>query len=117
MAHGLCRRFGWRTAHVTSLADNPLGRLAEDLMLQGGVNLSHRVWLEYDGVGRAVRNGRNFTERGFGVRAALGCSERGQTAVSQLNYLLGKESPTGVLQLWGKVYPSILSTPSMTRQH
>jgi 2-dehydro-3-deoxygluconokinase len=37
-----------------------------------------------DGVGRTARNGLNFTERGFGVRAAVGCSDRGHTAASQL---------------------------------
>jgi 2-dehydro-3-deoxygluconokinase len=84
VARGLRRCFGMRTAIVTVLADNPVGRLVEDLMLQGGVDLSHLQWEPYDDVGRAVRNGLNFTERGFGVRAALGCSDRGHTAVSQL---------------------------------
>ena len=84
VARGLRRCFGLRTTHVTALADNPVGRLIEDLMLQGGVDLSHLKWVEFDGVGRTVRNGLNFTERGFGVRAALGCSDRGHTAVSQL---------------------------------
>jgi 2-dehydro-3-deoxygluconokinase len=84
VARGLRRCFGMRTAIVTALADNPVGRLVEDLMLQGGVDLSHLRWVPYDDVGRAVRNGLNFTERGFGVRAALGCSDRGHTAVSQL---------------------------------
>src|SRR5208337_347994 len=84
VARGLRRCFGLRTAHVTALADNPVGRLIEDLMLQGGVDLSHLKCVEFDGVGRAVRNGLNFTERGFGVRAAVGCSDRGHTAVSQL---------------------------------
>src|SRR5437016_13351070 len=84
VARGLRRCFGMNTAIVTALADNPVGRLVEDLMLQGGVDLSHVRWVEYDGVGRAVRNGLNFTERGFGVRAALGCSDRGHTAISQL---------------------------------
>ncbi len=37
-----------------------------------------------DGVGRTVRNGLNFTERGFGIRAAVGCSDRGHAATSQL---------------------------------
>jgi 2-dehydro-3-deoxygluconokinase len=69
---------------VTAVADNPVGRLLEDLMLQSGVDQSHIVWTAYDGVGRTTRNGLNFTERGFGVRAALGCSDRGHTAVSQL---------------------------------
>ncbi len=83
VARGLRRCFGLSTAIVTALADNPVGRLVEDLMLQGGVEQRVR-WVGYDGVGRSVRNGLNFTERGFGVRAALGCSDRGHTAVSQL---------------------------------
>jgi 2-dehydro-3-deoxygluconokinase len=84
VARGLRRCFGMRTAIVTALADNPVGRLVEDLMLQGGVDLSHLRWVPYDDIGRAVRNGLNFTERGFGVRAAVGCSDRGHTAISQL---------------------------------
>src|SRR5215813_3870646 len=84
VARGLRRTFGMKTAVVTALADNPVGRLVEDLMLQGGVNLDHLIWVKYDGVGRRARNGLNFTERGFGVRAAAGCSDRGHTAVSQL---------------------------------
>jgi 2-dehydro-3-deoxygluconokinase len=83
VARGLRRCFGLPTAVVTALADNPVGRLVEDLMLQGGVEQRIR-WSPFDGVGRTVRNGLNFTERGFGVRAALGCSDRGHTAVSQL---------------------------------
>ena len=84
VARGLKRCFGLRTAVVTALVDNPVGRLLEDLILQGGVDQSHVRWVADDGVGRSVRNGLNFTERGFGVRAALGCSDRGHTAVSQL---------------------------------
>ena len=53
-------------------------------MLQGGVDLRHVRWAPFDGVGREVRNGLNFTERGFGVRGAVGCSDRGHTAASQL---------------------------------
>jgi len=84
VARGLKRCFGLDTAVVTALADNPIGMLVEDLMNQGGVDHSLTKWVPYDGVGRTVRNGLNFTERGFGVRAALGCSDRGHTAVSQL---------------------------------
>ena len=84
VARGLRRCFGLRTAIVTALADNPVGRLIEDLMLQGGVDLSHVRWVPYDGVGRDVRNGLNFTERGFGPRGGVGCSDRGHSAVSQL---------------------------------
>ena len=84
VARGLKRCFGLDAAVVTALADNPVGRLVQDLIYQGGVDQSHVIWRKYDGVGREVRNGLNFTERGYGVRAALGCSDRGHTAVSQL---------------------------------
>jgi 2-dehydro-3-deoxygluconokinase len=84
VARGLKRCFGLNTTVVTACADNPVGRLVEDLIYQGGVDQSHVVWVKYDGVGREVRNGLNFTEKGFGVRGAVGCSDRGHTAVSQL---------------------------------
>jgi 2-dehydro-3-deoxygluconokinase len=84
VARGLRRCFGMRTAIVTALVDNAVGRLVEDLMLQGGVDLSWLRWVADDGTGRTARNGLNFTERGFGARAAAGCSDRGHTAVSQL---------------------------------
>jgi 2-dehydro-3-deoxygluconokinase len=84
VARGLKRCFGLDTAIVTALADNPVGRLVEDLMMQGGVSQKYVRWVPYDGVGRNVRNGLNFTERGFGIRAAVGCSDRGHTAISQL---------------------------------
>src|SRR5215831_7629006 len=84
VARGLKRCFGLDTAVVTAIADNPVGRLLQDLIYQGGVDQSLVKWVGYDGVGRSVRNGLNFTERGFGVRAALGCSDRGHTAISQL---------------------------------
>jgi 2-dehydro-3-deoxygluconokinase len=83
VARGLRRCFGLRTAIATAFADNPVGRLAEDLILQGGVDPSLIRWVPYDGIGRTVRNGLNFTERGYGVRAAVGCSDRGNTAISQ----------------------------------
>ena len=84
VARGLKRCFGLNASIVTVLADNPVGRLVQDLIYQGGVDQSHVRWVKFDGVGRTVRNGLNFTERGFGVRAAQGCSDRGHTAVSQL---------------------------------
>jgi len=84
VARGLKRCFGLNTAIITALADNPVGHLVEDLIYQGGVDQQFVRWVPYDGVGRAVRNGLNFTERGFGVRPALGCSDRGHTAASQL---------------------------------
>lgn len=84
VARGLRRCFGMRSAIVTALVDNPVGRLVEDLMLQGGVDISAVLWRDYDGVGRASRNGIYLLERGFGVRGALGSMDRGHTAVSQL---------------------------------
>jgi 2-dehydro-3-deoxygluconokinase len=84
VARGLKRCFGLNTAIVTAVVDNPVGRLLQDLIYQGGVDQSLIGWVDFDGVGRKARNGLNFTERGFGVRAALGCSDRGHTAVSQL---------------------------------
>ena len=84
VARGLRRCFGLKTSVVTAFADNDVGRLLEDFILQGGVDTSLIRWVPYDGIGRTVRNGLNFTERGFGVRGASGVSDRGNTAVSQL---------------------------------
>jgi len=84
VARGLQRCFGLETAVVTAFANDPVGRLLQDLIYQGGVDQSLIRWVEHDGVGRAARNGLNFTERGFGVRAALGSYDRGHTAVSNL---------------------------------
>jgi len=84
VARGLKRCFGLDAAIVTAFAKNPVGSLLQDLIYQGGVDSSLIRWVDYDGVGRKVRNGLNFTERGFGVRAALGCSDRGHTAIAAL---------------------------------
>jgi len=84
VVRGLRRCFGLSTTVVTAVVDNEVGRLLEDLMLQGGVDLSHIKWVPFDGIGRANRVGLNFTERGFGPRAAVGCSDRGWSAASQL---------------------------------
>ena len=81
VARGLRRCFGLKTAVVTALADNEVGRLVEDLILQGGVDTSQIKWVPYDGIGKSVRNGLNFTERGFGVRGAVGVSEIGRAHV------------------------------------
>ncbi|HUJ32905.1 MAG TPA: sugar kinase [Candidatus Acidoferrum sp.] len=84
VARGLQRCFGMTGAIVSAFVDNPVGKLLQDLINQGGVDSSLVRWVEDDGVGRRARNGLNFTERGFGVRAAVGCSDRGHTAISQL---------------------------------
>jgi 2-dehydro-3-deoxygluconokinase len=84
VVRGLRRCFGLRTTVVTAIVDSDVGRLLEDLMLQGGVDLSHVIWVPFDGIGRAARVGLNFTEKGFGIRAAVGCSDRAYSAASQL---------------------------------
>src|SRR5215831_6104092 len=73
VARGLVRCFGLDTAIVTALVDNPVGRLVQDLIYQGGVDQRYLRWVADDGVGRTSRNGLNFVERGFGIRAAIGC--------------------------------------------
>ena len=83
VARGLRRCFGLKTSVVTSFAENEIGYLMEDLILQGGVDTSLIKWVPYDGIGRNVRNGINFTERGFGIRGAVGCSDRANTAIAQ----------------------------------
>ena len=85
VARGLRRCFGQRATVVTALAKNEIGLLVEDFILQGGVDTSLIRWVDYDGIGRTVRNGLNFTERGFGARGAVGCSDRGNTATSRLD--------------------------------
>src|SRR5213595_143988 len=84
VARGLRRCFGLKTAVCTAFADNDVGRLIEDFILQGGVDTEFVKWVPFDGVGRVVRNGLNFTERGFGVRGAVGIPDRGNTAASKL---------------------------------
>ena len=97
VSRGLRKCFGKDVAVVTAFADNEVGRLVEDFIMQGGVDVSLIKWMSYDGIGRGVRNGLNFTERGYGMRGALGVSDRGNTAASQLKkgdidweYIFGK---------------------------
>lgn len=84
VARGLRRCFGLRAGVVTAFVRNEVGLLLEEMLLTGGVDASWVQWREFDGIGRTVRNGLNFTERGFGVRGAVGCSDRGMSAASQL---------------------------------
>ena len=97
VARGLRKCFGMKTAVLTAFADNDVGRLIEDFILQGGVDTQFIKWMPYDGIGRKVRNGLNFTERGFSVRGAVGVSDRAYTAASQMkpedfdfDYIFGK---------------------------
>ncbi len=83
VVRGLRRCFGLKTACITAFADNEVGKLMEDFILQGGVDTALIKWMPTDGIGRVCRNGLNFTERGFGVRGAVGCSDRANTAISK----------------------------------
>lgn len=84
VARGLRKCFGLKTAVVTAFVDNEVGHLIEDFIMQGGVATDFIQWRADDGIGRTVRNGLNFTERGFGIRGAVGVPDRGNTAASQL---------------------------------
>src|SRR5437773_8051848 len=84
VARGLRKCFGLKTAVCTAFVDNEVGHLIEDFILQGGVSTDFILWKPDDGIGRSVRNGLNFTERGFGIRGAVGVPDRGLTAASQL---------------------------------
>ncbi len=84
VARAMRKTWGKRSTAVTALPANDLGWLVEDLMMQGGVDTSHLLWREFDGIGRNTRVGLNFTEKGFGIRAALGCSDRANSAASQI---------------------------------
>ncbi len=116
---GLRRCFGMDTAVLTAFADNEVGKLMEDLILQGGVDTSLIYWKETDGIGRVCRNGLNFTERGFGIRGAKGCSDRANTAISQatakdfdFDYIFGE---LGVRWLHtGGIYAALSETASET---
>jgi 2-dehydro-3-deoxygluconokinase len=83
-SRGLRKCFGYKTGVVTAFVDNEVGHLVEDFIMQGGVATDFIQWREDDGIGRSVRNGLNFTERGFGIRGAVGVPDRGNTAASQL---------------------------------
>jgi len=84
VARGLRKCFGLKTAVVTAFVDNEVGHLIEDFIMQGGVCTDFIRWKPDDGIGRSVRNGLNFTERGFGIRGAVGVPDRGNTAASQM---------------------------------
>ena len=114
---GLHKCFGMRTAVITSFADNEVGLLMKDFIEQGGVDTSLICWKKTDGIGRLCRNGINFTERGFGIRGAKGCSDRANTAISQatpedfdFDYIFKNKSDGGLGVRWlhtGGIYAAL----------
>lgn len=119
VVRGLRKCFGLKTAVITAFADNEVGRLMEDFICQGGVDTSLIKWMKTDGIGRTCRNGINFTERGFGIRGAVGCSDRANTAISKatsedfdFEYIFGT---LGVRWLHtGGIYAALSETSSKT---
>ena len=119
VVRGLRKCFGLKTGVITAFADNEVGKLLEDLILQGGVDTSLIKWVKTDGIGRVCRNGLNFTERGFGIRGAIGCSDRANTAISKatpedfdFEYIFGK---LGVRWLHtGGIYAALSEQSSKT---
>lgn len=84
VARAIAKNFKLRASMLTALADNEIGRLVEGLMREAEVSVEHILWRETDGISRSVRNGMYFMEKGFGCRPPLGCSDRGNTAISKL---------------------------------
>ena len=121
VVRGLRRCFGLKTAVITAFADNEVGKLMEDFILQGGVDTSLIKWMPTDGIGRVCRNGLNFTERGFGIRGAVGCSDRANTAISKatpadfdFDHIFGE---LGVRWLHtGGIYAALSETSSLSEQ-
>ena len=119
VARGLKKCFKMDTAVITAFAENEVGYLLEDFIMQGGVDTSLIKWVPYDGIGRSVRNGINFTERGYGVRGAVGTSDRANTAISKMkpsdfdfDYIFGK---LGVRWLHtGGIYAALSEESSQT---
>lgn len=114
---GLHKCFGMNTAVITAFADNEVGLLMKDFIEQGGVDTSLICWKKTDGIGRLCRNGLNFTERGFGIRGAKGCSDRANTAISQatpedfdFDYIFKNKSDGGLGVRWlhtGGIYAAL----------
>ncbi|MBQ7223292.1 MAG: sugar kinase [Erysipelotrichaceae bacterium] len=84
VVRGLHKCFKMKTGVITAFADNEVGALMKDFIEQGGVDTSLIYFKKTDGIGRICRNGINFTERGYGIRGAVGCSDRANTAISQM---------------------------------
>ena len=80
VARGLSKVFKKNTTIITALVKNSLGELTEDLIMQGGVNISNILWREDSA---EVRNGLYFIERGFGLMSPKSCFDRENTAISQ----------------------------------
>lgn len=84
ISHALSASFGMRTGIVTALAGNEVGELVRGLIRRSGVSDAHIRMMDDGGTGVLARNAINFTERGFGVRPALGVSDRAFSAAARM---------------------------------
>ena len=91
VAEGLAACFGLRTAVVTALVDDGIGRNIENQLREAGVDTSHIIWFATDGKGKfstdqkgTLHNGINFTWSGKGVLPSLTEYYRAHTPVREL---------------------------------
>ena len=84
VARGLRRCFGLPTAIVTALADNPVGRLVEDLMLPGRRRPAQCAGCRTTASGARPATASTSPSAASACAQRVGCSDRGHTAVSQL---------------------------------
>ncbi|MHC4718127.1 MAG: PfkB family carbohydrate kinase, partial [Planctomycetota bacterium] len=91
VAEGLAYCFGLRTAVVTALVDDGIGRNIENQLRSAGVDTSHIIWFNTRGEGRfstdqkgTLHNGINFTFSGKGVLPSITEYYRAHTAIRQL---------------------------------
>ncbi|MCD6415905.1 MAG: sugar kinase [Planctomycetes bacterium] len=91
VAEGLSYCFGLRSAVVTALVDDGVGRNIENQMREAGVDVSHVIWFNTRGQGRfstdqkgTICNGVNFTWRGKGVLPSVTEYYRAHTAMREL---------------------------------
>ena len=91
VAEGLSYCFGMRTAVVTALVDDGIGRNIENQMREAGVDTSCIIWFNTEGQGDfatdtkgSLHNGINFTWRGKGVLPSVTEYYRAHSAVREL---------------------------------
>ena len=91
VAEGLSYCFGLRTAVVTALVDDGVGRNIENQLREAGVDTRNITWFSPKGQGRfstdakgSLHNGINFTWAGKGLLPSVTEYYRAHTPISQL---------------------------------
>ncbi len=115
---GLARVFGLPATIVTALVDNEVGHLIESLILAGGVDTSWVRWTDFDGVGRAARNGINFksaasaSARRRGVRPRF--TRRSRACVPTKSTSTAVRRPRGAVAAHRGIVAALFQTSSET---